>query len=589
MNLPDQTLRSKSIIRSWGWRRARITLALVLCALLLLVGGGVGMYVERLDLPNRASRHLHNLALAARSQLGDDAQHIEWRTAGLNQLSMHWAVIRVGARSAGGGGIAEADGHVIIASQLGRLSYLSPGNQLAPIEATVPMNLEGLRESSLIDDPLFSVGEFRTYDLLTHRINGEHWRLFASFARFADENCFQFVVAQTELEVSNDTLRVTSPWQDVFIARPHCIPYKDRSLRFVGSQAGGRMVLTSDRTMLIAIGDHQFDGFNDARRVSLDPDWDLGKIVQLDLATGDSRIYATGLRNPQGLTQLRDGRIVETEHGPQGGDEINIIRLGANYGWPDATYGMSYAYPQRSWSGAAGPRPHDGYDRPAMAFVPSIGVSNVVQPSQGAFPPWDDDDLFVASLRANTLFHVRLEGDRAVYAEPLPFPHRRLRDIVSMTDGRIAILTDLGEIIMLQGDGDGFDPAPFVVRGISDLSPPFAEEIPARDEPAVERGRRLFAAMCARCHSVDGSHSAGPALNGVLGRRIGSAPGYRYSAALSGSEQSWTPSRLERFIIDPNVEFPGAEMPSGLVTWQDAPALVAYLRTQRLADHRRRQ
>jgi cytochrome c2 len=564
-------------------------MALVLCALLLLVGVSMGMFVERHDLPNRASRHLHNLALAARSQLGDDAQHIEWRTARLNQLSMHWAVIRVGARSAGGGGVAEADGHVIIASQLGRLSYLSSGNQLAPIEATVPMNLEGLRESLLIDDPLFSVGEFRTYDLLTQRIDGEHWRLFASFARFAGENCLQFVVAQTELEVSGDTLRVTAPWQDVFIARPNCIPYKDRSLRFVGSQAGGRMVLTSDRTMLIAIGDHQFDGFNDARRVSLDPDWDLGKVVELDLVTGDSRIYATGLRNPQGLTQLRDGRIVETEHGPQGGDEINVIRRGASYGWPDATYGMSYAYPQRSWPGAAGPRPHDGHDRPAMAFVPSIGISNVVQPSPGAFPPWDDDDLLVASLRANTLFHVRLEGDRAVYAEPLPFPHRRLRDIVSMTDGRIAILTDLGELIILQGGGDGLDPAPFIVRGLSDLSAPFAEEAPARDESPVERGRRVFAAMCVRCHSLDGSPSEGPALNGVLGRRIGSAPGYRYSAALSGSEQSWTPSRLERFIIDPNAEFPGAQMPSALVTWEDAPALVAYLRTQGSADHRRRQ
>ena len=59
----------------------------------------------------------------------------------------------------------------------------------------------------------------------------------------------------------------------------------------------------------------------------------LGKIIAISLSTGEGRVYASGLRNPQGLTVARDGRVWETEHGPRGGDEVNLIREGGNYGW----------------------------------------------------------------------------------------------------------------------------------------------------------------------------------------------------------------------------------------------------------------
>lgn len=109
---------------------------------------------------------------------------------------------------------------------------------------------------------------------------------------------------------------------------------------------------------------------------------------------------------------------------------------------------MNYGYPRRLWE-TDPPGGHGGYTRPAWAFVPSIGISNPVQPSAEEFPLWGKDDLLVGSLRAGTLFHVRTDGAHVAYVEPLSLDGERLRDIISMTDGRIVILTDSGNLILM--------------------------------------------------------------------------------------------------------------------------------------------
>lgn len=564
-----------------SWLAAHSRIILVIGAIALAgVSFFIGSWAERYDLANRLDRRVGDIILNLRGSMGDDSQQVEWQSAILNEVTLQWAIVQVGARSAGGGGIAEVNGHIVVASQMGRSSVLSPDNRLYPLDANIPMRLEALRESALIEDPLFTIGSFRAYDLMAQQRADGQWRLFASFTRFSGENCMQFVVAAADVSASGDELEITSPWEDVYIARPNCIPYKDRALRFVGQEGGGRIVAQDENTLLISVGHLQFDGYNDAREASQDMSWDLGKIIQLDLETGRSSPYAIGLRNPQGLVIMRDGRIIETEHGPQGGDEINIIRQGANYGWPLVSYGMAYAYPQRPWGAPGSINGHEGYAAPAFVFVPSIGISAVVQPDATEFPMWADNNLLVASLRANSLYHVRIDGDRSVYAEQLFFEYRRLRDMISMRDGRVVILTDLGELIFVRNEARHENSDPFVVTGISTLSAAFPEEGESPDEPAVPRGRRIFQSVCAQCHSLDGEESVGPPLNGVVNRRIGSAENFGYSPALAGREERWTPSRLEAFLTDSSQDYEGTTMPNALVTWEDAPAVVAYLRTQ---------
>lgn len=347
------------------------------------------------------------------------------------------------------------------------------------------------------------------------------------------------------------------------------------------------MVFTDEDTMLVSIGDHQFDGYNSSQRAAMNPDWDLGKVIQIDLRTFTSRIYASGMRNPQGLVVMRDGRIFSTEHGPQGGDEINFIREGANYGWPLVSYGVNYGFPRSVWPTDPNPGGHSGHTRPALAFVPSIGISNLVQPSATEFPNWSENDLLMLSLRAGTLFHVAVYQDEVAYVEPVDLGRRilgreRLRDIVTLSDGRNAILTDSGRIVFLRNaDRRPEAPPTLVVHGYSRLTSPLPEELFEAGVSQVQLGRQYFQSYCASCHNMDGDIGIGPPLNGVFNREIAAVESFQYSTALSGNNSHWTENAMRGFITDPDGRIPGTSMPSPGISWAMAPAIVDYLRTTR--------
>ena len=345
------------------------------------------------------------------------------------------------------------------------------------------------------------------------------------------------------------------------------------------------MVLTDENTMLVTVGDHQFDGYNSSQRAAMDPTWDLGKLIQIDLRSLRSHIYASGMRNPQGLVAMRDGRIFSTEHGPQGGDEINFVRQGANYGWPLVSYGVNYGFPRINWATDPHPGGHGGYTRPAFAFVPSIGINNLEQPSAHEFPNWRDNDLLLVSLRAGTLFHVATYQDRIAYVEPIELSRRilgreRLRDIVTLADGRNAILTDSGRIIFLRNaDLHADAPRSFVVSGYNNLASPLPEEIFESGASSVQRGQQYFQISCASCHSLNGETGIGPPLNGVYGRDIASIEGFSYSSALVQARGAWTQDALRSFMTSPNDHTPGTSMASPGISWAMAPAIADYLRT----------
>ena len=560
----------------------------------LLAGGVIaGVVVEREKIPDRVLRRLdlEQRLAALRTNLGvggPEIQRAEWNEVVLNQHTIEWASITVRPPGIRGGALTEVAGHIVFSSPLGRINYLSAQNRLADLNLQAPTNLEGLRKSPLLDNPMFSAAEFRVHDLAARQIGTNSWELYASLSRYNGDDCFQFQIVRALLTARSDALVADSPdWETVYTARPGCIPQKDRGWLFQGVGAGGRMVFTGEHTMLVTVGDHQLDGFNDHRSVSMDMDWDLGKILELDVDTGAARVFASGLRNPQGLVVMRDGRIFSTEHGPQGGDEINFIRRGQNYGWPLVSYGMNYGFPRREWSSDPTPGGHGGYTRPAMAFVPALGISNLVQPNAEEFPLWADDGLLMLSLNAGKLFHVAVHGDDVAYVEPIELGARllgreRLRDIASLRDGRVVILTDNGKMIFVR-NAERHEAAPdeIVVSGYGDLSAPLAEELFDDEGTPAQRGRRYFEAACASCHSLDGNAGIGPPLNGVVGRRVGGAGNFQYSAALADYDGVWNERMLRAYILDPDQHFPGTTMAEPPISWTMAPRIVAYLRTTR--------
>ena len=157
------------------------------------------------------------------------------------------------------------------------------------------------------------------------------------------------------------------------------------------------------------------------------------------LGRADARpeIYSYGHRNPQGLAiNPGTGTLFEAEFGPRGGDEINVIRPGANYGWPVVSHGREYHGPRIS------DRPDaPGIESPAHVWVPSVSPSGIAFYRGDAFPGWRGS-LLVAALNTPGLVRLTTEGDRVTGEERMLTGLVRMRQVVVGPDGRVYILTD---------------------------------------------------------------------------------------------------------------------------------------------------
>ena len=116
----------------------------------------------------------------------------------------------------------------------------------------------------------------------------------------------------------------------------------------------------------------------------VEADSHIGKLVRIELTSGEVEIIAGGFRNPQGFARDADGKLWETEHGPQGGDELNLVRPGLNYGWPYVTHGIQYG--NKIWPYSETQGRHDEFEKPVYAWIPAIGISNLIV-SDSRFSP----------------------------------------------------------------------------------------------------------------------------------------------------------------------------------------------------------
>jgi glucose/arabinose dehydrogenase len=149
--------------------------------------------------------------------------------------------------------------------------------------------------------------------------------------------------------------------------------------------------------------------------------------------------FSRGNRNIQGAAiHPVTGKLWAHEHGPQGGDEVNIIRSGRNYGWPTITYGANYVTGTRIGEGTQ----KAGMEQPLHVWTPSIAPSGMAFYFGKAFPQWNGS-LFVGALRGQSLVRLVLDGERIVAEERLLVNQiGRIRDVRIGPDGLIYLLTD---------------------------------------------------------------------------------------------------------------------------------------------------
>ncbi len=150
-------------------------------------------------------------------------------------------------------------------------------------------------------------------------------------------------------------------------------------------------------------------------------------------------IYSYGHRNPQGLAvHPETGRVWTQEHGPRGGDEVNLIGAGLNYGWPEISWGINYSGTPIN----GGLREKEGMEQPAHYWDPSIAPSGMTFYNGDAFPEWQGD-LFVGALKFQLISRLEMDGDEVVAEERLLQGQLgRIRDIRTGPDGFLYILTD---------------------------------------------------------------------------------------------------------------------------------------------------
>lgn len=308
------------------------------------------------------------------------------------------------------------DGRLLVTERSGQLRIIDNGKVSAPV-AGVP--------------EVFAESQGGLFDVVLHPDHETNGWLYISYAHGTEAaNATRLARARLEGDALVDVtvLFTASPWKDTPV------------------HYGGRMAFLPDKTMLLAIG----DGF-DYREQAQRNDNHLGTIVRLnddgsvpadnpfiDDETALPEIWSYGHRNPQAIViHPYTGTILSNEHGPAGGDEVNLLQPGTNYGWPIATFGDDY-------SGAAiSPFTHyPGTRQPVLHWTPSIAPAGMAIGHGDAFPSLRGDWL-VAALKAREVRRVHIDDDQTVTQQSLfTEPGMRIRDIRVAPDGSLYLLTD---------------------------------------------------------------------------------------------------------------------------------------------------
>jgi hypothetical protein len=353
----------------------------------------------------------------------------------------------------GGGGLTPLGDEVLGVDKWGKFFLYSGNGKVAPLNLSIETNIDHLRNLAKgTTEPAIDmanlIGKFRFLNIAARESYGRIEIVVSYYYWQPDERCKTVRVSRLagsdrdELLGAATTI-MSGEWELLFESKP-CLEFSLGDISaFQSVRSGGALTFDADGSLLVTLGDHHLDGFNNEEIAAQDENSDYGKLIRINLDDLTAQHVAKGLRN-SAIAVDRLGRIWSTDQGPKGGDELNLIRPGGNYGWPFVTLGTQYG--EFTWELNARQGQHDGYDSPAYAWLPSIGPSNLVV-VDGAPAEWDGD-ILVSALRGRTLYRLRVDDDRVIAAEPIPVGDR-IRDVVQMRNGAILLWTDELRLIEL--------------------------------------------------------------------------------------------------------------------------------------------
>ena len=312
------------------------------------------------------------------------------------------------------------DGRMLVTERPGRMRIVGKDGTLSPALADVPT--------------VFASGQGGLHDVVLDRGFAQNHTIYFCYAEPVEGRA-RTALARARL-IDEGTARIDAVE----------VIFRQAGPLSSGNHFGCRIVQTPDGNLFLTTGDH-FTTRDQAQNLGND----LGKIIRIrpdgsvppdnpfvGKAGAKPEIWSYGHRNPQGLAlHPVTGKLWEHEHGPRGGDEVNIIEKGKNYGWPVIGYGIDYS----------GAKIHEsthkaGMEQPLKYWVPSIAPSGMTFYTGNLFAPWRGS-LFVGALVGQVLVRLEVDGDKMVKEERLLQQLReRIRDVREGPDGALWLATD---------------------------------------------------------------------------------------------------------------------------------------------------
>ncbi len=318
------------------------------------------------------------------------------------------------------------NGDMLVTERPGRLRIVRNGKLLAAAVTGTP--------------EVFASGQGGLLDIALHPSFATNKLIYLSYAKPMPGGAATTAVARAKF--ANDKL---SELQDIFVADTKGAP----------GHFGSRLAFDKSGFLFVTIGDRQVppEGNLEAH-----PAQDLtnhhGKVIRLHddgrvpadnpfvgRANAKPEIWSYGHRNMQGLlVHPETGDLWEVEHGPQGGDELNLIKRGANYGWPVIGFGVNYGPGKAIHSSTI----KAGMEQPVNVWVPSIATSGLLLYTGEKFPAWKGS-LFVGGMAGEQLVRIVLNGQKAEVGDILARKQGRIRDVRQGPDGFIYLAIDNAE------------------------------------------------------------------------------------------------------------------------------------------------
>jgi glucose/arabinose dehydrogenase len=311
------------------------------------------------------------------------------------------------------------DGRMLVTERAGRMRVVTP-------EGQVSQPLKGVPD-------VWASGQGGLLDVITDKAFAQSKTIYFCYAERSGSGG-RTAVARAKLNDGAGRLEETK------------VIFRQEGPLSSGNHYGCRIAQAADGNLFVTLGDH-FSARDEAQNLGNH----IGKLIRIapdGAAPADNpfvgrdgakpEIWSFGHRNEQGLAiDPLTGDLWESEHGPRGGDEINIIGKGKNYGWPVIGYGIDYSGARIHEAAAK-----DGMEQPLKYWVPSIAPSGLAFYSAKLFPTWTGS-LFTGALAGKMLVRLQLNGTTVTSEERLlPNLNERIRDVRQGPDGALWLLTD---------------------------------------------------------------------------------------------------------------------------------------------------